>query len=278
MKNKFLLGIFWVSFLIPLIAFTANPRGNLPVQGVPPAQTESPRVNSPGQQGDTLLERIQSRVRERVEVNLKELEKNRAELQQLRQQERLEIQRQIRLNREQLEQKKLEYQNQLRERLNNIKTERKRKVIERIYEGINTLNEIMTNHYLRVLNQLEDVLERIESRTVKAKLKGFDTARVEEAIATAYNSIESARNSVKSQAQKIYQPPEINSEETLRIDVGKLRQQLHTDLKAVEKLVKEAREKVRMAAVTLAEIRGVDNIEISTTTPATTSNPEGTSQ
>jgi ElaB/YqjD/DUF883 family membrane-anchored ribosome-binding protein len=128
----------------------------------------------------------------------------------------------------------------------------------------------MTNHYMDVLDHLEKVLEKIESRTAKAKLNGRDVRRVEEAIQKAHEAIEKAREAVKAQAEKVYQPPQITTEENLKLDVGKLRQQLHDDLKAVEKLVKDARDAVRQAAVALAQIPRVDELEVPTTTETTT--------
>lgn len=219
----------------------------------------------------TILDRLQTQVQEKSQVRLEEFEKNRAELRELMNQKRIELQNQIQQKREELKQERLEFQNQLRERLEKIKDERKRLIVERIYQMINTLNERVTNHYLNVLNQLEEKLERIESRTAKAKLNNIDTTQVERKISEAQDAIDKAREAVKNQAQKIYSPPQITSEENLRENVGKLRKELHDDLKKVENLVKEARDKVREAAVTLAQIRNIDQLEIPS--PSVSPNP-----
>ena len=138
----------------------------------------------------------------------------------------------------------------------------KQKIVERIYERINALNERMTDHYLNILERLETILEKIESRTAKAKLNGKETSEVESIINKAYLSIEKAREAVRQQAEKVYQPPEITSKENLKTDVGKLRKNLHTDLKAVEKLVKKTRDLVQEAAITLAQIPKVNEYEV----------------
>lgn len=262
-KRSIVVLILGTMFLIPLIGVCANQRSNV-----------APGTNVATGTRETILERINSQIRERIQTNLQEFERNRLELKALMEQNRIMVQSEIQQERNKLRQKMFEYRNQLNQQLQKIKTEQKRMIVEHIYEMINNLNERITNHYLNVLNHLEDVLERIESRTAKAKLNGLDTTEVEKAIKTAHDAIEEARNSVKSQAEKIYAPPEINKEETLRLDVGKLRQQLHFDLKTTEGLIRDAREKVRIAATTLAQIRGVDKVEISTSTPTTTS--EGT--
>lgn len=220
-----------------------------------------------GQTRETILDRVQSKIRDRVRINLQEFEQNRAELKNLMNQNRIEFQNQIQERRELLKQQIAEYKNQLRERLQNIQNENKRKIVENIYERINGLNEIITNHYLNVLNHLEDILERIASRAAKAETNGLDTTKVKEAITKAQEKIDKAREEVKKQAEKIYEPPTITTEQNLKLEVGQLRQQLHTDLKAVEKVVKEARTAVKEAAITLAQIPKVDQINIPVSSP-----------
>ena len=165
-----------------------------------------------------------------------------------------------------IERFKEQLRNKLKERIN----ERKQAIVEKIYERINDLNARLTDHYLNVLEHLEKVLERIESRASKAKLNGADISKVEEAIQKAQEAIEKARKAIIEQSKKVYPPPEISGEDTLKEEVGKLRQQFHDDIKAVEKLVKEARDAVKEAAVTLAQIREIDTYEVPVVTPTIT--------
>jgi DNA repair exonuclease SbcCD ATPase subunit len=218
----------------------------------------------------TTTPRLWERIRERSRISTQEFQQNREEIQRQIEQIRVEYRNQIQEKREEMKAKIDALKEQLRERLRERISERKRAIVERIYDRINALNERMTDHYMDVLDHLEKVLERIESRTAKAKLNGKDVSKVEEAIQKAHQAINTAREAVKAQAEKIYQPPEITTEEKLKLDVGKLRQQLHDDLKAVEKLVKDARNAVRQAAVALAQIPKVDELEVPTTTETTT--------
>jgi hypothetical protein len=213
---------------------------------------------------------LMERIRERPRISVQEFQQNRAEVQRLIEQNRIEFRNQVQKKREEMKTKIDALKKQLREGLRVGISERKRAVVEKIYDRINVLNERMTDHYMDVLDHLEKVLERIESRTAKAKLNGRDVSKVEEAIQKAHEAIEKAREAVKAQAEKVYQPPQITTEENLKLDVGKLRQQLHDDLKAVEKLVKDARDAVRQAAVALAQIPRVDELEVPTTTETTT--------
>ena len=211
--------------------------------------------------------RLLERIREMPRISTQEFQQNRAEIQRLIQQRQIEFRNQIREKRQEMKAQIEALREQFRDRLKARIDERKQVIVERIYERINALNEIITNHYLDILDRLEKILERIESRATKAELNGIDVTQVEAVIEKAHQAINTAREAVKTQAEKIYQPPEITSEENLRLDVGKLRQQLHDDLKAVEKLVKEARNAVREAAVALAQIPKVDALEVPNTQP-----------
>jgi chromosome segregation ATPase len=214
------------------------------------------------------LKGMLERVRQRSTVFQREFQQNREEIKKIIEQNQVELRNRIKSKREELkskiEQLRERLKNQLRER---IKNEVKEKIVDRVYQRINELNERMTNHYLNVLEKLEKILERIESRTAKAKLNNLDVSKVEEAINEAKVAIFKAKEAVKNQAEKIYQPPEITDDKTLKTKIGNLRQQLHNDLKSVESLVKQAREAVRKALVLLAQINKVDEFEVPEITP-----------
>ena len=218
----------------------------------------------------TTTPRLWERIREKNRISTQEFQQNREEIKKLIEQNRIELQNQIQNKREEMKTKIEALKEQLKARLKGKISEQKQEIVERIYERIGNLNERITNHYLDVLGNLEKVLERVESRAAKAKLNGKDVTQVEAAIEKAHQAINTAREAVKVQANKVYQPPEITTEKNLKLDVGKLRQQLHNDLKAVEKLVKDARDTVRQAAVKLVQIPNVDELEVPTTTATTT--------
>jgi len=180
--------------------------------------------------------------------------------------EKLEKARQL------LEQKELEIENKIQaqkeilaKRLAKI-SEQKRKIVERIYERVNDLNKRMTDHYLDVLEKLTKILEKIESRVEKFKSQGADTSEVEKAIEIAKTKIEKAKEAVINQAQKVYSAPQITTEKNLKLNVGVIRKQLHNDLKAVEKLVKDARSAVQNCAILLAKVAETKEKPATTTT------------
>ena len=125
------------------------------------------------------------------------------------------------------------------------------------------------DHFSAVLEKLEKILDRISSRTDKAEANGRDVTAVRTAIAEATNAIASARTAIQNQAGKVYSS-EVSAESALRADTEKIRQSLRDDLTAVQKAVKIAQEAVRKAAVSLAQIPKVDELEVET---ATTTQP-----
>ena len=145
----------------------------------------------------------------------------------------------------------------LRAQLQKVKDERRREVVERIDVRLDELNARMLDHFSNVLDRLEDVLERIASRADKAEGRGLDVSTVRTAITDALSSITSARTAVQVQAGKTCIVT-VTTENNLRVDVGKARKCLHDNLTVVREAVKAAKEAVRKAATTLAQIPRVD--------------------
>ena len=159
--------------------------------------------------------------------------------------------------RSQIEAKRAE----LQARMATIRDERKKQVVERIYTQTNKLNERMTGHFTAVLDQIDKMLDRVESRASKGEANGLDVSTVTPEITSAQDAIAASRAAVATQAENVYAVQITGGETTLRSDAGKTRQALHEDLVAVRDTVKAARDAVRMAAVALAQIPRVDENE-----------------
>lgn len=168
---------------------------------------------------------------------------------------REDLKQKIEQKREELKDRIETKREELKERLKNIKDERKKLVVEKIDKRLGELNKKMTDHFVNVLNKLEDVLNRVEDRADKAEEKDIDVALIRTAIDSARGAIVDARESVEVQAGKVYSV-EVDTEAKLRTDVGKARQALHADLKAVREVVKLARDAVHKAARAFAEAHG----------------------
>lgn len=149
----------------------------------------------------------------------------------------------------------------LRERLNIIRDERKKAAVERIDESIRRLNEVQTEHFSNVIEQMAEVLERIRSRTDKAEANGLDVSAVRIMITSAEAAIDAARAAIVAQAGKTYEIT-FDGEDTLKADVGAVRRRLVGDLGDIRMRLVIARDAVRQAVVSLAQIPRVDELEV----------------
>lgn len=195
---------------------------------------------------DAMKNEMKGEIKEMRQMTGEEMEKRKGELKNRMEQMRDDLKASIDAKRA-----------ELTDRLRNIKDARKKKVVERIDRRLDELNERMTNHFLAVLSQLEDVLMRINERTDKAEEKGVNVSSVRTAIEVAHKAITDARVAVEAQARKMYKV-EVNTEAKLKADVGKARQALHVDLTAVREKIKAVRDTVHQAALAFAKVHRRD--------------------
>lgn len=169
---------------------------------------------------------------------------------------------------------------ELKDKLVKIKDEKKKIAVEKINEEIVRVNESRMNHFAEVLNKIEKALANVGSRADKAEANGRDVSSVRSAINEAQAVISESRTAVANQLGKVYTIT-VSSESALKQDVGKTRQELQTDLKAVNNTIKKAHDAVRKAAVALAQIPKVNELEVSetpsTAAESTTITPAATS-
>ncbi len=128
----------------------------------------------------------------------------------------------------------------------------------------------MVEHFSEALDKMGEVLKGVSSRADKAEAHGLDVSNVRALIVDAEVAIDSARASLVDQAGKVYSM-DINTEDTLRSDVGEVRQAIRGDLEAIRETVKLAHEAIRAAAVGLAQIPKVDEYEVEENTNSATS-------
>ncbi len=257
--------------------FLQNIQSIIPQRDVTPSlvvpREEQGDLNEP--ENEDTRNRIREEVRATIRVQdvapqaVQELRAKQQELRESFEERRSEF-------RETLEEKKVELHKQLdqkkvevRERVRVIVAdEQKQVIIERVYDKVNALNERFAGRSTEVLDKLDVVLSNVVSRTDKAEAVGRDVDLVRSAVTEAQNMLVAARALVAEQAQKSYSF-EISSEETLRSDVGESRDRLQENLEGVKEKIREVHSAIREAAVALAQIPNVDDIEIEEeTTPA----------
>lgn len=203
-------------------------------------------------------QRIQTLRKETVE----QFQKQREEAKNQIEQKREEVKNAVEAKRQTLKTTIETEREALKNRLKAVRDEKKKQAVERIYTTLNAINERMTDHFLNVLDQVEDVLDRVQSRSDKAKANGLDVSSVQTAIDEAHRAIEAGRTIVREQAAKSYSIT-VTDEATLRENAKSVKEQLRKDLEAVKDAVKAARDSVRVAAVALAQIPRVNEVEVS---------------
>jgi len=208
-------------------------------------------------------EKTREEVREEIRIEEGEsLKETRVEslkqARKTRQETRGNIERIREENKSLIEQKRLT----LKEQLGVLQDQRKAPIVERIYDNLNRLNDQIVTQLLAKIDQIEEVLERVKSRTDRAQEAGLDVNGVREAIAIAEEAIKKTRITAETQAGKIYEIV-ISDEANLRTDVKPERDQLRSDLEALRQQVVLAREAVREAITALAQVPGIESLEIS---------------
>lgn len=193
------------------------------------------------------------------------------------QEKKEQFQQEVQNRQEAIKTKIQQNKEQLREGLKKIKNEYKQQAVERVNNRFQDLNKIWTDHFVDVLNRLDQILDNIASRADKAEANGQDVSSVRTAISQAKDAISEARTAVVAQAGKVYTIT-ITTEESLRQDVKNTREQIFIDLKNFRDKVKDARDAVHDAATTLAKIPNVNSYEIKNNSTSSVGNTTTTNQ
>lgn len=154
---------------------------------------------------------------------------------------------------------------EVKTRIATIRDEKKRAALERIEEKLNKINERRTNHFLKVLERLAEILAKIQFRADRAETNGKNVSSVNTAIATAEAAIDTAETAVNAQADKVYELT-VDDETTARNDAGAAIKKLQEDLRATREFIHKARTAVFDALKALTRVVGSD----ATTTPTAT--------
>lgn len=144
-----------------------------------------------------------------------------------------------------------------REKLNAIRDERKKAMVERVDEKISAMNQTHTARFSTVLEKLMMILNKISDRAqnVKKIPAGISTSAVDSAIADAKTAIDAAKAAVATQAAKSY-IIEVASEAALRTTVGSVVSMFRKDIRDVHKNVVDAKQAVQRAEKELVKVRG----------------------
>lgn len=137
-----------------------------------------------------------------------------------------------------------------KEKLSELKDDRRKKILEKADVRIEALNKKHTTKMNEILVLLNDVLVRLDGKVASATATGKDTTSASTAIATARTTVSTAQTAVSEQSAKDYTPT-ITDEASLGSVMSATMKTFNSDLKAVHKLVMNAKQDVRKAAGTV---------------------------
>lgn len=179
--------------------------------------------------------------------------------------------------REQAQVKVQQTKEKVQQKLTKIKDQKKQQLAKKIANQFDHLNQVWTDHFVKVLDHLDLVLQKVQTRTDKASANGKDITAVNTAIETAKTAIATARTAVTAQAQKTYTISDTTIDagvssttatttagqekimQNLRLQFKTAKDQLQKDLFALrDGVIKDARNAVKNALQELTKINGVD--------------------
>lgn len=128
---------------------------------------------------------------------------------------------------------------EIKEHLKQVPNKHHAKVTEKIHKNLNVVNEKLTNSWFRQITHMSEILNKLEDHLNKLSEEGKDVTQAKAALNNARTKVTTAENALKTQGLKVYT---INITNTGHIgpDVKTARNVLHTDLKNVHQIVKDA--------------------------------------
>lgn len=168
---------------------------------------------------------------------------------------RIEVRQEFKENREERIEARQTKRAEFKEKWAAIRDKTKQTVLERIDAQMNKVNENMTNMWQRIINRMQEIAAKLQTRLDTLKGEGKDTAAAQTALDEADAALITAENAVAAQKEKDY-VIEFTDENGLRVGATSAKTQLRADLKAVHDLVQAARTQLREAIAAAKEING----------------------
>lgn len=165
-------------------------------------------------------EKVQEKVEARKEVVAEKIESRKVKVA-----ERIET----------LKEKMASREAALKAKIAKFKDKKKAEILERVNTNLNQINQKQTEDMMKHLDKMSTLLAKLESK-----------AKTNSSIEDAKTAISTASAAVKAQSEKDYSIT-VTTEAAAKTDASKVRQQLHTDLLAVRKLVIAAKQSVSTA-------------------------------
>ncbi len=145
----------------------------------------------------------------------------------------------------------------MKQRLAKFKNQDKATLAQNVTMNLNRINQNYVKIMLNHLDNLSQILVKLESRLVQAP-SGTDTTEATRSINDAKASISSASGMLNLQMAKDYSI-EATSEATIRPDINTSRNMLRTDLQANKEMMMRVRQSVLLAIESVAMVLGGSN-------------------
>lgn len=185
------------------------------------------------------------------------------------QKEREAFKQKVETAKEEAKQKREVQKAELKTKLEKIKDEKKKAAVGRLDNRFTEINAKQTNHLLKTLTRLEELLGKVSARADKAATNGKDVSSVRMRIEQAKTVIASARTALESQLKKTYLI-QVTDETQLKSAVATAREALNKDLKAAREAVQTAHKAVVDATRNLKGVPKVDEEASAVEAPANT--------
>jgi TolA-binding protein len=146
---------------------------------------------------------------------------------------------------------------ELKSRLQGFKDQKKAERVQKVNDVLNKINKNQTDQMSKHLGKMSDILLKVENRVNGASGSGSVT-EANNALSSASAAIATAKAAVTTQSNKDYTLT-ITNEASAGAQARIMRDQLHTDLLSVRKVVIDAKQSVanaiRVTATTLGGIK-----------------------
>ncbi len=161
---------------------------------------------------------------------------------------------QIKEKREQAKERYTKAREDFQNRLDTIKDERKKEIVENLDNRFSTVNTNRTTAMSNHVAKMEEVITKISETLSERSAQGVNVSQVQTALSAAQVSVSAAKTAVTTQAGKEYIIG-VTTEDKLKDSVERVRTLLETDLKATQEKVKKAREDLASVIQSIARIR-----------------------
>jgi len=153
----------------------------------------------------------------------------------------------------------LEQRNDFKLKLQTIRDTKKRALVERIDTKTSTFNKKMTDKMTSALTKMSNLLIKIQEDADTISSNGQNIQNLNTLIAVAQNTITTAQETVSAQAAKEYVAT-IDSEDSLRVDIGQTVSQFRNDIKDTYKTVINAKQDLVNAAQELRSLKNTSDV------------------